>query len=62
MPHCRPEIKAVLAQLQLAQGDARDVQQVVHHADHVLDLPFDDLGRLGHVAAAELQGAGGIED
>ena len=37
---------ALALQLHLAAGDARDVQQIVHQADHVPHLALDDLALL----------------
>ena len=39
------EVQALLAQLQLAARDARDLQQVVEQPRHVLDLAVDDVLR-----------------
>ena len=50
------ELDALFAQLDLAPRDAAHVEQVVHQAGHLADLPLQHFGRRMHrvrVAAAQ---------
>ena len=44
------EIDALLAQLDLAAGDARHFHQIVHEPDHVVDLPLHHVVRAARAA------------
>src|SRR4029077_11599116 len=48
------EVQALSLELYLALGNARDVEQVVHHPDEVPDLPIDDVPRAGRQRGARL--------
>ena len=48
----RVEVDRRLAELDLALGEPRDVEQVVEEAGHVPDLPLGDLERLAQVRGA----------
>ena len=47
------QVDTLAAQLDLARGDARDVEQIVDHAREVRDLALDDapLARIGRLVA-----------
>ena len=63
--HRPRQVERGTPQLDLALSDARQIEQVVHEADHLLDLALDDVAGLADAGVRrpeQLQDFYGIED